>query len=397
MDEVGAKAEAIVERLGTGPVPAYPYYRQDYFDLEVAAVFRRTWLQVGHVCELPEPGTYMVRPLEFAKTTLLITRGPDGVIRAFHNVCTHRGTQLVFDEGGRKTSFTCLYHAWTFNHDGQLRSAPDFERFYTEKSKCGLPPVAVDVCAGLIFVNLDPRPKQGLRDFLGRYAEELETLPVARATNFSEYVYEVDANWKLTYDNFQENYHLRFIHPRSGGAAVGEGNQFGYPVAYNFNGPHRGQTIWVNTKAAPTPFQAFAFGKQAGFAVADGFAGGARNKEYYGIFPNFFLLGSATQPFSQCVMPVAADRTRCVIRLYWIGEDRCASQRVGREYAMALARDIHCEDRAVIEAGHRGLSSGAIEHIHFQSQEVLCRHLFNTIDAMVEDYKSGRAAAGGAT
>jgi phenylpropionate dioxygenase-like ring-hydroxylating dioxygenase large terminal subunit len=378
--------------LGTDPIPAGPYYRADYFELEVAAIFRSTWLQIGHVCELSEPGSFIVRPLEFAKASILITRGKDGIIRAFHNVCTHRGTQLVAEEAGVKSSFSCPYHMWTFGNDGELRAAPDFERFYVEKSKCNLRPVSVGVCAGLIFINLDPSPQQNLLEFLGPLAAELELMPVARATTFHEYTYEIDANWKVTYDNFQENYHLRFIHPRSGAAASGPENPFGYPIAHSFVGPHRTQTIWSNPKPPISPIQGLAFGKAAGFAMADGLAPSPHTRDYFGIFPNFFILGSPAQHFSHAVMPIAPDRSRGIVRLYWIGEDESASERFAREYSMATALDIHTEDRAVIEAGQRGLSSGALAHIHFQSQEVLCRHFFHAVNDRVEACKAKEAA-----
>lgn len=73
--------------LGIGPVPAAPYYRDEYFELERKAIFKRSWLHLGHVCELPTQGSYMVRAVEVADASILITRGKDDVIRAFHNVC----------------------------------------------------------------------------------------------------------------------------------------------------------------------------------------------------------------------------------------------------------------------------------------------------------------------
>jgi phenylpropionate dioxygenase-like ring-hydroxylating dioxygenase large terminal subunit len=373
--------------LGTEPIPAGPYWRPDYFELEREAIFKRCWLQIGHVAELPEPGSFIVRPLEFANASILITRGKDGKIRAFHNVCTHRGTQLLDEECGNRQSFTCRYHSWTFGYDGQLRAAPDFERFFVEKSRCGLPEVAVDVCAGLIFVNLDKSPKQSLRDYLGPLAERLETLPVARATTFSEYVYEIDANWKLTYDNFQENYHLRFIHPRTIGTTLAEENPFGYPSKFEFYDPHRTQTIWFNPNLVPPPVQGMAFGNLAAWAMADGSMTGPYASDYFALFPNFFLLGNPIQHFSHTVYPVSASRSRGVIRLYWVGADDSATKRFAREASMAVARDVHSEDRAVIEAGHRGLSSGAIDHVNFMSQEVLCRHFILSVDKMVQAYK----------
>ncbi len=383
-------AEAVA--LGTAPVPAGPYYREDYFELEREAVFRRTWLQIGHISELPEPGTFVVRSVDVANASILITRGKDGVIRAFHNVCTHRGTQLTSDEGGVRSTFTCPYHGWTFSNDGQLRSAPDFDRFHVDRSQCSLPAVAVDVCAGLIFINLDKSPRQSLRAYLGPLAEQLETLPVAKATTFSEYVYEIDANWKLTYDNFQENYHLRFIHPRSGGGgAVGPDNPFGYPTRYGFHGEHRTQTIWTNPAPKMSSSQMLAFGRLVAASMQRGLLNTPHVRDYYALFPNFFLLGTPTQHFSHMVMPISARKSRGVIRLYWVGDDMNASERFGREFSMAMARDVHSEDRAVIEAGQRGLNSGALEYIHLQDQEVLLRHLMHHVDAMVQAYEAERA------
>jgi phenylpropionate dioxygenase-like ring-hydroxylating dioxygenase large terminal subunit len=383
-------AEAVA--LGTAPVPAGPYYRDDYFELEREAVFRRTWLQIGHISELPEPGTFVVRSVDVANASILITRGKDGVIRAFHNVCTHRGTQLTSDRGGVRSTFTCPYHGWTFSNDGQLRSAPDFDRFHVDRSQCSLPAVAVDVCAGLIFINLDKSPRQSLRAYLGPLAEQLETLPVAKATTFSEYVYEIDANWKLTYDNFQENYHLRFIHPRSGGGgAVGPDNPFGYPTRYGFHGEHRTQTIWTNPAPKMSSSQMLAFGRLVAASMQRGLLNTPHVRDYYALFPNFFLLGTPTQHFSHMVMPISARKSRGVIRLYWVGDDMNASERFGREFSMAMARDVHSEDRAVIEAGQRGLNSGALEYIHFQDQEVLLRHLMHHVDAMVQAYEAERA------
>jgi phenylpropionate dioxygenase-like ring-hydroxylating dioxygenase large terminal subunit len=381
--------------LGTEPVPAGPYYRDDYFDLEREAVFRRTWLNIGHVCELPEAASFIVRQFDFAGASILITRGNDGAIRAFHNVCTHRGTQLTTEESGKRSAFTCPYHGWTFTNHGELRAVPDMQRFYVERKDCSLSRVSVDVCAGLIFVSLDPSPKQSLREFLGPLAGQLETQPVASATTFSEYVYEIDANWKLTYDNFQENYHLRFIHARSGGGgAVGPENQFGYPVRYAFYGEHRTQTIWTNPDPQLSDTQKFAFGKLVHALTQRGMMNSAHGRDYYALFPNFFLIGSPTQHFVHYVMPISARRSRGVIRIYWVGEDMNASERFGREFSMASLRDVHSEDRAVIERGQRGLNSGALKHIHFQSQEVLLRHLMHNVDARVQAYKAELASAG---
>lgn len=220
----------------------------------------------------------------------------------------------------------------------------------------------------------------------------METLPVARATTFSEYVYYIDANWKLTYDNFQENYRLRFIHPRSGGSAFAPENPFGYPKDCEFFGPHRTQTIWSNPNPQPAPYQALGFGQLAPNAMEKGLLATPHGRKYFALFPSFFMLGTPLQNFVHIVYPVSAEKSRGVIRLYWVDDDANASERFGREAVMVTARDVHCEDIDIIEAGQRGISSGALEHIHMQTQEALCRHLFNTVEEMVESYRAEQAA-----
>ena len=371
--------------LGTAPIPAKPYYDPAYFERERRAVFLRSWIHVAHVCELPEPGSFVRCDLEFARASLLIVRGRDGEIRAFHNVCTHRGTRLVEEASGCQSRFSCPYHMWTFGTDGALMSAPDFDAFHIEKKDCALPQVALQECGGLLFVNFDPDAAP-LREWLGDYAQRLEQMPVARATTFSQYSYEIAANWKLTYDNFQENYHLRFIHPRSGGAGIGGDNQFGYPAQMGFEGPHRTQRIWSNPEPALKPFQRAAAMRGIPALAEQGLLDLPYGRDYLAFFPNLFLIGTPTQPFSHTVYPISADRSRGVVRVYWVGEDSNASHRFAREYSLAQIRDIHCEDIAMIERGQSGLASGAISHIHFQSMEALCRHLFNEVDARVQAF-----------
>ena len=291
------------EVLGTDPIPARYYYDADWFELERKAVFLRSWINIGHVCEVPESGSFIRREVEFAKASLLIMRGKDGQVRAFHNACTHRGTQLTHDSCGKRNTFSCPYHMWTFGTDGALISAPDFERFYTSKDSVGLRPVATEVCGGLIFICFEPQ--QGLREYLGPMADRLETLAVAQATTFHEYVYEIDANWKLTYDNFQENYHLRFVHPRTAGAGgLGEENPFGYPSSFSLEGRHRTQTIWTNPNPVMPATMMTAFMRGMPRLAKDGLLELPEQRSYFALFPNFFLLCNPGNHFLHTVFPL---------------------------------------------------------------------------------------------
>jgi phenylpropionate dioxygenase-like ring-hydroxylating dioxygenase large terminal subunit len=377
--------EEAAKLRGRGPVSAKPYYDPDWWELERKAIFMRSWLHVGHVCEIPEPGSFIRREIEFARASLLIVRGRDGEVRAFHNVCTHRGTQLVDEAAGKRGQFSCRYHMWTFGTDGALLSAPDFDRFCVAKESCALKQVRAEVLAGMIFINFDPEPEQTVREFFGPIADELEMLPVARAVDFTEWCYEIEANWKMVFDNFQENYHIRFIHPRTGAATMGPENPLGYPTHYGFSGPHRSQTLWKNPDPPPPgPTLLFGYGRAAQLAAKQD---ASFPKTDFKLFPCFHVVGLPPgQQFTQTMMPLGPSRTRSTIRMYWTKPNDCASEIFVREFGAMSVRDVLSEDRYAIEAGQRGISSGALDHVQFQDHEMLLRHLYETVQEKVAEY-----------
>lgn len=383
--------EEAAKLRGHGPVSSKPYYDPEWWELERKAIFMRSWLHVGHLCEVPEPGSFIRREIEFANASLLIVRGKDGEVRAFHNACTHRGTQLTQEECGKQSKFSCPYHMWTFGTDGSLLSAPDFERFYVAKEEVGLKQVAAEVLAGLIFINFDPEPRQSVREFFGPVAEEMELLPMAQAVDFTEWTYEIPANWKTNFDNFQENYHLRFIHPRTGEQIIGEENPFGYPTHYGFAGPHRSQTLWKNPHPPKIPQTLLlGYGRSAQLAQKDGVN---FPKTDFKLFPCLHVVGlPPAQQYTHTMMPLGPGRTRGQIRMYWSREADCASRLFTRELGAMSIRDVLCEDRHAVEAGQRGLNSGAIEKIQFQDHEMLLRHLYETVQEKVGEYRAEQEA-----
>lgn len=375
-------ADEAVRQFATGPVPSQPYFDPEWWELERDAIFMRTWLHVAHVCEIPEPGSFLRRDIEFAGASLIVVHGKDGVIRSFHNTCTHRGTELVEAASGKQMQFVCRYHAWTFETDGNLRSAPDFERFHVPKEDCALKQLHTQVLAGMIFINFDPDPNEDVRDFFGPIADALERLPVARAVDFTEFSYEIEANWKLNFDNFQENYHLRFIHPRTGESACGPENPLGYPTHYGFLGPHRSQRLWANPDPPPFPPTLVEAGiRGAKLAAGDEAAG--FEKTDYKLFPCLHVVGLPPNQYTHTTMPLSATRTRGTIRMYWTEKADCASRLFAREMAVMSVRDVLCEDRFAVEAGQRGISRGAIDKVHFQDHEILLRHLHDTVHEKV--------------
>ena len=170
--------------LGTGPVNYEDSISEEFFDAERKAVFERTWLCVGRMERLPRKGTYFTRELPGGLASIVITRGLDGNVYAFHNVCAHRGNKVVWQEhpgeesSGSCRQFACKYHGWRYGLDGGVNHVTNEEEFFDlDKSKLRMPPVHCEVLAGFIFVNLaeDPVP---LRTFLGEGMLEHRGLPV---------------------------------------------------------------------------------------------------------------------------------------------------------------------------------------------------------------------------
>ncbi|MDB6082536.1 MAG: putative dioxygenase alpha subunit, partial [Gammaproteobacteria bacterium] len=139
-------------------LPARFFYDEAVFEREKTKIFFKSWHLVGHVNELREPGSFMTH--EIFEQSILVVAGRDGQIRAFHNVCQHRGNRLVGSRRGKVSMLTCGYHAWTYSLDGCLRGASHTQSVAGfDKASHGLKPVQVAVFASFVFINLDQHAK----------------------------------------------------------------------------------------------------------------------------------------------------------------------------------------------------------------------------------------------
>ena len=170
--------------LGTEPLPIKPCVDPDVFNAEREAVFRRSWLNVGRVELIPEPGEYFVRDIEVCYTSVLVVRGHDNVIRAFHNMCSHRANQVVWQKRGKcRASFVCPFHGWAFNTRGKLVNMTDKENFFTDAdTNLDLTEIQTDVWNGFIFIRIKPQDDQSLQEYLEPVATSLKDYPFAELT-----------------------------------------------------------------------------------------------------------------------------------------------------------------------------------------------------------------------
>ena len=190
------------------------------FALERERIFSREWIYVGHVSQAARPGD--VIRFTVGNESVIVVRGRDRQLRAFLNVCRHRGALLCLnDSGNAGKAIRCPYHAWTYALDGRLVTAPNWDAMSdVDKGGHGLHEVALDVWEGLVFVTLeaDPPPlESALRpQFDYRFGTDEEAASRWRIADLvvgASRRYEVAANWKIIQENFQECYHCGTIHP----------------------------------------------------------------------------------------------------------------------------------------------------------------------------------------
>ncbi|MEM7208771.1 MAG: aromatic ring-hydroxylating dioxygenase subunit alpha [Pseudomonadota bacterium] len=195
-------------------LPSRYYYDSEVLEAEKHSIFYKTWRLVAHISEVARPRQFVT--CEIFDQSVLVIRGEDEVLRAFHNVCQHRGTRLVDERRGEgKRAFVCKYHSWGYGTDGSLVAAPRTEKLSNfNKADICLPRVLVQEFAGFVFINLDANAKPMEEIYPGAAELILEHAPDMMDLKFeSEHDFVAPVNWKVVMDNNIESYHLMLSGP----------------------------------------------------------------------------------------------------------------------------------------------------------------------------------------
>jgi glycine betaine catabolism A len=198
--------------LGARLLPGRAYHDAAIYEWERRNIFAADWVIVGRANEAADPGTYFVTEID--GESIVVVRGRDGELRAFYNVCRHRGTAVVEEPCGKVIRFQCPYHAWIYDLDGKLvraKHTDDLEEFC--RDEYGLAPIRLEIWQGFVFLNLDP-DATFLLDQLGDLVDHLARFDFGDLRPARTINYEVAANWKFIAENYSECYHCPGLHPQ---------------------------------------------------------------------------------------------------------------------------------------------------------------------------------------
>ena len=383
-------------QLGTAPLPTEPYVSEEYFALERDRIYRRCWLNVGRVEDIPEAGNYFVRDIVICGASIVVIRGTDGTVRSFHNVCSHRSNRLVSDERGAcGRTLRCRFHNWTYSNEGALIHVPDEEYFYDfDKKDHGLTPVHTDIWEGFIFIHLDSHPATTLREYLGGVATRLDGCPFHEMKLFQAYKVEERANWKVVLDAQNELYHLPYQHHWTLGNVFAK-NELSKSRFKDFTlyGHHNSWSGEYGRYQKLTPF------KIALFLTHDDtpeshIAHRLGDMDHFNLFPNTVLtlyrVGKSTSCITYNLWPIAVDRTIWEIRFYF-REAASVRERLQQEYFKCLIRETLQEDSTAHESVHAGVATRAKSHIVLQDDESPIRHFRSVLEHHVGSHGNSRS------
>ena len=307
-------------------------YRQ-----ELGAIFFRTWQYACHISQVKRPGDYF--SFEVGGQRLFVLRDRDGTLRCFHNVCNHRGHELV-EGSGNKSVIVCPYHAWTYGLDGRLRKAPNDRKVVGfDRGAICLTQAKVEILCGFVFVNLDPDARPMAEWYPGVEVELREFVPeIGQLRPVQTIEIDEPCNWKITVENYSECYHCRIAHPTFSKGVID-------PDSYNIL--PQGHCLRHTTRTAAGERMTYSYDPASNPHAAD--------YSSWFLWPSFsFQVYPGNVLNTYLWRPTGVERT--LVYRGWYGIDGVESETVRKLAAQDLATTV-AEDVRIVTSVQRGLSS----------------------------------------
>ncbi len=356
--------------LGTADIPASRYTSQEWFALEQERVFRGpVWLLAGHGSRVAQPGDYFTFQTG-PQGSVLVVRNREGRLRAFHNVCRHRGFEVA-QGSGNAGRFRCAYHGWTYDLDGQLTHVVDEEQFHGLERSCrGLLPVRAETWAGWIWLTLSPAAPP-LREYVRDFAEEFEGYGIEAWEVIDEDSWVFPANWKVVIDNFIEVYHIPNLHPQT----VTPFFELRAAVMDTYE-RHTRMVLPFKFQDAPLAPDAE---RGVPVSIPPRLDAVQRNADmHYLVYPNTVFNLVPTYATMFALVPLGVRETRFDYQILGIGPLEGDIARYYEQVAAAFREPLK-EDFGIFAGVQRGLDSRALGGLPLNYQEVRIRHFHEVL------------------
>ncbi len=349
--------EAVTRDTGMASgLPNYAYTSAEFFTLEQETLFARTWTCIGNGCSVPRAGD--LQPVGFLGQPLVMLRNRQGDIKVFHNVCSHRGNELVWEACRVDKIIQCPYHAWAYDLDGKLLATPNVGGSGIhvidglDKNEFGLREARSAVWMDLVFVNLSADAPD-FETFIAPLQQRIDKL-VSReqftalkpAATHGTYTIDFAGNWKLCVENNLESYHLPTVHPDLNAVSKLEDHYHFYgDDLYAGQGSYRYDHEQTNLAAFPL------------FAGWQG-----KIAEYPSLYPNVFLGLQADHYWTRIVQPLSAERSLDHLQIYYLGDAADSPDfEAARAHRLDVWAKVFNEDIGVVEGMQRGRQSSAFK------------------------------------
>jgi len=368
MTDTPFKSQPIPNDWNRGGLPAWTYHSPELFALEKAHAFLDHWQVVGHVNDVPSPGDWL--SFDMLGERAVVMRGQDGDVRAFHNLCRHRGARVVDGKQGQcRGAVVCPFHGWVYNLDGSLRGAAQPDSFGAmNKADFGLKPIEMEIFHGFVFLRFHPGPQPAIATLFAPFDADFAAYGAADVLPASTITWETElpVNWKSVRDVDNEGYHVPLAHPSLQELYGRDYRDYHLPgevnVAIGFFGDKPGRRWSVKEYIKHSPDQPHLPPHLR------------KSWTYYGMFPSavFAFTPEGAQFYHE--VPIAPGKTWLSGRAYRKANET-RQERLARYLAMRIDRDTSAEDQQLTIWSNESMKSSAFDGFHLSDHEYgLRRH-----------------------
>jgi len=343
-------------------LPGWCYHSDALLELEKENLFKNHWQIVCHINDIPQKGDF--RTMDFCGERALVVRGEAGSVKAFRNMCRHRGSRVVADEKGTcKGAIVCPFHGWVYNLDGTLRGAAQPKSFPDlDKVEFGLQPVEMEIWNGLIFIRFNPGPQPSVAELLAPFAAEAGLYQMDQMVPAYDEIYtqQTPVNWKSVRDVDNEGYHVAMAHP-----ALQDLYGQTYYDEPLIDGVNRSVGI-----ANPSGGRRWSVRHYTKLTQAPGFLPEPYHKAwiYWGLFPNAVIVATPETVQFYHEFPMSVDITQLRGQVYR-HKDETREQRAARYLTMRIDRDTLEEDVQLTIWSNESMKSEAFQGFYLSDLE----------------------------